>query len=122
MGRRAGARGAAGLGRPRQHALYPSRAACDRGHWGYDSCDGADAAHRFPVVGPAQNVGSARHPLPTPDGCRDARALPVALPGAHPGARECVWDAGRPFRGWQPDSAGAAPTSYGRSLREVGGF
>ncbi|MGZ8412315.1 MAG: hypothetical protein ACXW05_06250 [Gemmatirosa sp.] len=116
------------LGAPRiwvalgKHGHYPSRTDCDRGHWGYDSCDRADAAYRVPIVSGTQNVGGAERPLPAPDGCRVAADLPFVLAGAHPAARECLWDADRPFRGWQPDSAGAGPTSYGRALREIGGF
>lgn len=30
-----------------KHGGYPSRAACDAGHWGYDSCDRNAAAARF---------------------------------------------------------------------------
>ncbi len=119
----AGARGAPRVWVARgKHAHYPSRRDCDRGHWGYDSCDGADAAYRFPVVSGAQNVGAADRPLPAPDGCRVGAALPLVLPGAAPAAVECLWDPRRPFRGWQPDSAGAGPTSYGRALRTIGGF
>ena len=105
-----------------KHAHYPSARACDRGHWGYDSCDRNSAVVRFPVVSAAQNIGSRAHPLPAPDGCLAASALLLGPAGLDPTARECVWDASRPFRGWQSDSRGPGPTSYGRSLTEIAGF
>jgi hypothetical protein len=105
-----------------KHAHYPTHRACDRGHWGYDSCDDNDVAYRFPVLGAAQNVGSRAAPLPTPDGCVGGSALPLGAAGAAPGARECVWDRARPFRGWQGAAAGAAPSAYARYLLDVAGF
>jgi hypothetical protein len=116
------------LGAPRvwvargKHAHYPTRRDCDRGHWSYDACARAPAAVRFPVVAAGQNVGSRAHPLPAPDGCRTAAALPTGVAGLDPAARECVWDAARPFRGWQADAGGRGPTSYARHLAEIAGL
>ena len=89
---------------------------------GYDACDRNTAVVRFPVVSAAQNIGSRAHPTPSPDGCLPASALPLGPSGLDPTARECLWDPTRPFRGWQPDTRGRGPTSYGRSLAEVADF
>lgn len=109
-----------------KHAHYPSRTACDRGHWFYDSCDRNDVVARFPVRAPAQNVGSRARPQPNADGCLTARELPLGLPlggrGANVGVEECMWDAARPFRGWQAAATGAAPTAYAYYLARVAGF
>ena len=105
-----------------KHAHYPTPRDCDRGHWSYDSCGRNSAALRFPIASAAQNIGSRARPLPAPDGCPLASALPLGPAGLDPSARECLWDATRPFRGWQPDARGPGPTSYGRSLTEIAGF
>jgi hypothetical protein len=105
-----------------KHAHYASARDCDRGHWGYDACDRNTAVVRFPIRSAAQNLGSRTRPIPAPDGCRTASALPLGSAGLEPTARECPWDATRPFRGWQADTRGRGPTSYGRSLAEVAGF
>jgi hypothetical protein len=99
-----------------KHAHYPSRGSCDRGHWAFDSCDGANAAVRFPVRGSEQNAGSRAYPAPAAGGCVVAARLPLGSAGTAPGARECVWDAARPFRGWQADARGTAPSPYARYL------
>ena len=105
-----------------KHAHYPSPRDCNRGHWGYDACNRNTAVVRFPILSAAQNIGSRARPLPTPDGCLTASALPLGPAGLDPMAGECPWDATRPFRGWQADTRGAGPTSYGRSLAEIAGF
>ena len=105
-----------------KHAHYASRRACDRGHWSYDSCDEADALVRFPVRSIAQNVGSRSHPAHGPGGCLTAERLPLGHAGAGVGAVECVWLAERPFRGWQADARGEAPSAYARYLVDIAGF
>jgi hypothetical protein len=102
-----------------KHAHYPSRASCDAGHWFYDTCDANAVALRFPVVGARQTVGRRARPLPPPGGGVLGAALPLGALGARAGARECVWDDARPFRGWQADAVGAPPTAYGRVLRRA---
>lgn len=104
-----------------KHAHYPSRRACDQGHWFYDSCDGNRVTYRFPVLSTRQNIGSRERPLPG-DGCVAAEALPLGPSGADLNSRECLWDAAAPFWGWQADRAGTAPTSYGRHLAMIAGF
>ncbi|MDP9347746.1 MAG: hypothetical protein M3P24_01150 [Gemmatimonadota bacterium] len=104
-----------------KHGGYPSRAACDGGHWGYDSCDRNSARVRFPVLTPRQNIGSRARPFPYAGG-RDCVGPEVAGWGsalADPAARECFWEEGAAFRGWQ--RKGGA-TGYARYLREVAGF
>ena len=103
-----------------KNANYPSRAACDSGHWGFDTCDRNERTFRFPVTSSAQNVGSAAHPLggrPDAPGCVDAAHLvpPRDLPGS-----ECIWTAGA-FRGWSGRTHAGA-TGYARYLRDVAGF
>jgi hypothetical protein len=106
-----------------KHGGYPSRAACDGGHWGYDSCDRNAARVRFPVLTLRQNVGSRARPFPYAGG-RDCVGPEVAGWGsalAEATARECFWDPGAEFRGWQRGS-GRGATGYARYLREVAGF
>jgi hypothetical protein len=100
-----------------KHGNYPSRRECDTGHWYYDSCDGNSVAYRFPVVSSAQNVGSRKHPLPhgkpsNPAGCFSAEQLPLPSRAIDAGTRECFWNPALPFRGWQREPAGEAPTPY----------
>ena len=104
-----------------KHGNYPSRRACDGGHWLYDSCDANRDTVRFPILTSAQNAGTRRHPLPAPDGCVASEALPLGAGGSSPGTHECPWDPSRPFRGWQADGEGSS-TSYARYLDGVAGF
>jgi hypothetical protein len=110
-----------------KHANYPTPRECDTGHWYYDSCDGNSVAYRFPVASSAQNVGSRHQPLPAgdsfnPSGCFAAEQLPLRSGSTHAGTRECFWNWTARFRGWQRDSAGIAPTPYGRLLRYAAQF
>lgn len=100
-----------------RHANYPDRRACDRGHYGLDTCDRHDARVRFPVAS-ERNIGSASRPR-HPAGCIPRRALESAM--VDPSAEECVWRPGARFRGWQPD-AGEGVTGYRRYLDEVAEF
>jgi hypothetical protein len=105
-----------------KHGGYPSRGACDAGHWFYDSCDHNDQEIRLPILRASQNIGSRHHPLPAAGGCIAAENLLLGSRGAHPGTRECPWDEAAPFWGWQAAGTGAAPTSYARYLREIAHF
>lgn len=89
-----------------KNAHYPSRRACDSGHWGFDTCDRNAAAYPYPLS-PDRNVGSRGVPLPrAPDeGCH-----PVGFDAADagPGGRLCVWsDPG--YGGWRNGGEGATP-------------
>jgi hypothetical protein len=106
-----------------KHGGYPSRAACDGGHWGYDSCDRNAVRVRFPVLTLRQNVGSRARPFPYAGG-RDCVGPEVAGWGStlpDPAARECFWEERAEFRGWRREGGGGA-TGYARYLREVAGF
>jgi hypothetical protein len=103
-----------------KHAHYPTRRACDRGHWSYDSCDRNTVRVRFPLLAAAQNVGSRARPA-APGGCVPAARLALGA-GTRPGARECVWDASAPFRGWQGAASGPPPTPYAVVLARAAGF
>ena len=92
-----------------RHANYPSRRACDRGHFYLDSCDFDPRRVDFPVAA-ERNIGSAA----VPAACV---ALPVVT--VSDVTTECFWS-GRPFRGWQEDAPGVTP--YLRYLDEVAGF
>lgn len=108
-----------------KNANYPSRAACDIGHWLLDSCDRNDVAARYPVAA-TRNIGSAAHPIggngciarPDVDSSESVKPDPrggAALDRADP--VECFWS-DVPFTGWQQSTAGAA-TPYVRYLRMV---
>lgn len=100
-----------------KHAHYPTREACDRGRWLFDSCDGNSVAYRFPVLSLRQNIGSRGSPRPGMGGCLGGdQILPLpAVAGA--AVRECVWDEERRFNGWEAEALGKPPTPYGRLLR-----
>lgn len=106
-----------------KHAHYPSREACDAGHWGYDGCDGNTAARRFPIAAPRQNVGSREVPFATGKGtdCVGGDDLPWRSTRVDAEAVECFWDPEARFRGWQV-GVGDGSTGYGRYLLEVAGF
>ena len=106
-----------------KHGGYPSAGACDGGHWGYDGCGGNRAARRFPVASPRQNAGSRARPFPhgRVADCIGPDEAGWGSAAAKPGTRECFWDAGARFRGWQA-AEGEGATGYGRYLREVAGF
>ena len=116
------------LGAPRvwvstgKHAHYRSRGDCDRGHWRQEGCADRPVAYRFPVVSPAQNIGSRARPAGQGHGCVVTEALPLGAEGAAPGAMECLWSEWTPFRGWQAERTGEAPTPYARLLRTHAGL
>lgn len=99
---------------------YPSKAACDSGHWGYDTCDRNTMAYRFPVASARQNIGSFAYPFPHRRERSDCIADPELLDLANGDQAECIWTAAT-FRGWS-DAQGPAATGYRRYLREVAGF
>ncbi|HEX7120409.1 MAG TPA: hypothetical protein VF212_16565 [Longimicrobiales bacterium] len=104
-----------------RNANYPSRDACDRGHYRLDTCDRHGTELRFPVVTMRQNLGSRARPAGGPGGCVHGgfAGWASALPRA--GRIECFWRDDAPFFGWQsPDGGGATP--YARYLLEVAGF
>lgn len=105
-----------------KHANYPSRGACDSGHWYQDTCDENRMVVRFPVQSTDQNLGSRLSSRFGRRGCVAGASLPLGTDGTQPDARECFWDAAAPFRGWQNDGTGAPPTPYGHSLAAFAGF
>ena len=109
-----------------KNANYRSRAACDSGHWRFDTCDRNDRSYRFPIRSAAQNIGSAAVPFPDhhdDPACVMAGELPLlaelGLAAGLPG-RECLW-AEAPFRGWTGSDAPGS-TAYARYLGEVAGM
>lgn len=104
-----------------RHANYASRQACDRGHFGLDTCDRNETRYRFPVLSPRQNIGSRARPI-CGDGCLEAEALAAAGGGVVPGTVECFWSPERAFGGWQGREAGSGATAYARYLVEVAEF
>lgn len=105
-----------------KHGNYPSREACDRGHWFYDSCDANVARRRFPILSERQNIGSRRRPFMGrhPSGCVAVADLGGTSELPDPAARECPWRPDVRFRGWQRSGGGS--TSYARYLREEARF
>ena len=93
-----------------RNANYPSRSACDQGHYAIDTCDRNDADYVFPVLAD-RNIGSRIRPIGG-NGC-------VAAPPPNAELVECLWAEG-PFRGWQLGAAGV--TGYARYLLEVAEF
>lgn len=106
-------------------ANYRTRRECDRGFWGYDTCDRNAVRQRFPVVRAEQNVGSRARPFGArvpPPGCVTAAAAGSGSARPDPAAVECVWSDVGAFRGWQRQPGGDAPTPYGRYLRDWARF
>lgn len=104
-----------------RNANYPSYVACERGHWGIDSCDPASVPYRFAVT-PERNIGSRSVPITDgdhPPGCVSGRFVePVDRLIVAPEAVECFWTASAAFGGWQGTDEGA--TAYGRYLDHLG--
>jgi hypothetical protein len=105
-----------------KHAHYRTRGECERGHWLQEGCESRSVAYRFPMVSPAQNIGSRAHPTGEGAGCVATEALPLGTAGAAPKAVECMWNEWLPFRGWQAERDGDAPTPYARLLRTHAGL
>jgi hypothetical protein len=103
-----------------KHANYPSRAACDAGHWFYDTCDRNDAVVEYPILSERQNIGSRQRPL-NQTGCVDARSSGWQSALTTEDAIECLWSDDQPFTGWQKPAVGEA-TPYGRYLRTIAQF
>lgn len=103
-----------------KNANYPSRSACDRGHWHFDTCDRNDRSVRFPVMSLAQDIGAADAPFPhhpRDPSCVVTAEVPLlpTLTGV-----ECIWtDAD--FHGWH-DSTVPGSTGYRRYLTEIAQF
>ena len=104
-----------------KHANYPSRRACESGHWAQESCSEASVSYRFPTALADQNLGSRMRPRFGPRGCVRSEELPFAVPGAQSGTSECFWSTDDPFRGWQGNSGGSA-TPYGLLLQRIAGL
>ncbi len=98
-----------------KNANYPSRAACDAGHWLFDTCDRNEVRLRYPVD-PARNIGSAEHPLGA-SGCVTRGDLARRDPADTTAPVECVWS-DVPFAGWQRPVQDPA-TPYVRYLRSL---
>jgi hypothetical protein len=101
-----------------RNANYPTRSACEDGHWMIDTCSGERFTFAFPVLR-ASNIGSRAHPGVT-QGCITATAVdPSGEHTAH-GASECFWNADTRFKGWQ--NAGDGVTPYNRYLQLIAGW
>ncbi len=105
-----------------KHANYPSRGACDSGHWFSDSCDENRESVRFPVRFAEQNLGSRHAPAAGTDGCLRGEALPLGSLGTSESERECFWDSAAAFWGWRSERTGKPPTPYSHSLALIAGF
>jgi hypothetical protein len=104
-----------------KNANYPSKGACDSGHWGFDTCDRNARRFRFPVVSARQNIGTFERRFPhraDPSGCV-ARPELVEESDAAEG-RECVWS-DETFGGWSGLDEGTS-TGYRRYLKDIAGF
>jgi hypothetical protein len=103
-----------------KNANYPSKSACDSGHWNFDTCDRNGHEVRFPVELPSQNIGSASHPFPDRSRGSDCVEASEIVGAPQMGGTECVWTDSA-FRGWAgPGVAGA--TGYAKYLKLVAGF
>lgn len=100
-----------------RQANDPDRRACERGHYGLDTCGRHEARYRFPIDA-ARNIGSASHPEPA-TGCIPGGALGSAM--VDPAAEECPWRPGAVFRGWQPGASDGV-TGYRKHLDLVAEF
>lgn len=102
-----------------KNANYPSKSACDSGHWHFDTCDRNGRAYRFPVLSKLQDIGSAESPFPHRGG--DRACVDLEPPGpASSGGKECLWT-GERFRGWSL-GGGEGATGYREYLGAIAGF
>ena len=104
-----------------KHANYPTRGACEAGHWLQETCAARPVVQRYPVVSHAQNAGSRATPFPWRGGDECVTARRSTSTSDRASGTECVWTAAT-FRGWQPPSARGTSTGYGRYLDVIGGF
>ena len=103
-----------------KHANYPTRSACESGHWRQERCAKTGPQYRFPVA-QERNLGTrARSPF-GPQGCVRADQLQFPPLTAPSDATECVWSAEIAFRGWLRDHPGSA-TPYGLILQRIAGL
>jgi hypothetical protein len=102
-----------------KHANYPSRSACESGHWGQDQCSRDSVSYRVPVS-ERSNVGSRSHPFAAIGGCLPARALDWKGDRRALDAVECIWNDSAAFRGWQTSGTAVRTTPYGYQLRAFG--
>jgi hypothetical protein len=102
-----------------KNANYPTKAACDSGHWGFDTCDRNTRAFRFPVDAP-RNIGSVGRPFPRGSDGSGCLTRPAPVRDAGGEGKECIWIDER-FRGWST-GAGRTSTGYRRYLRDVAVF
>ncbi len=105
-----------------KHAHYPTHASCDRGNWRRDTCDGPVVAARFPVIDAGRNIGSRDAPSWGPGGCVRGDMLAISPRDAVDDPDECMWDARRPFRGWQGAFRGTPPRAYAGMLAQFAGW
>ena len=102
-----------------KHANYPSRKACESGHWRQERCASRAVGYRFPIRSHGQNIGSRRVPAFGGTGCIDGGTLPLPATGALPGSTECFWKRQWPFAGWQGAGKGSAD-AYSAVLERFG--
>jgi hypothetical protein len=101
-----------------RNANYPTRRACDEGHWLIDTCSGERFSFVFPVQRHA-NLGSRSVPL-LERGCTVARTVDPSGENTAAGAVECFWTDDSRFRGWQNSGVGVTP--YSRYLGVIAGW
>lgn len=95
-----------------KHANYPTRALCNAGSFGTDTCESNVDYERF-YVSPLRNVGSSVHPLIDAIGSSSYRT-----------GTEYYWNESHAFCGWDGGARYGDPsdcsTAYGTILRELG--
>jgi hypothetical protein len=101
-----------------RNANYPTRGACERGHWWIDTCAGERTTYVFPVEH-GLNIGSRVKPA-SERGCIPADTIDQAHENTTDGTMECMWDPNAEFRGWQRVERGV--TAYSRYLQVFAGM
>jgi hypothetical protein len=103
-----------------KHASYPSRGACESGHWSQEHCGKTGALFRYPVA-PDQNLGTRARSRFGPQGCVRSEQLRFPPANTQPDTTECFWSTETPFRGWLRSRPGSS-TPYGLILRRIAGL
>lgn len=91
-----------------KHANYKSRASCDGGAAGADTCDSNSFGMYFPIVTERQNIGSREVPFFGQTTCPSSQYVGWGSTLTDPSVQECGYFQTVNFTGWQSSGTGSA--------------